>query len=414
VTNVYSKMRLSIAVLAIYCGLPTTASEKHSFWTVQRKGANCFNALPPSEHLFKAAHEQRIAFMRLACDKWPAEKRDFLLGSADHYEGLSCADYAQLREVLDIAYTNGIPVILTFLSLPGSRWSQNNDNIDDLRIWQEERFQEQAIEFWKDLAVAVKDHPAVVAYNILNEPHPERITQSGEYDTINFDEWYKEIENSCADLNRFYQRVCQAIREVDSETSIIVDTGLYATPWAIEYLSPLSGIPHVLYSFHMYEPYGYTTGWLNQGRLSYPGEIPVSCDDNQPQEVVASTPSEYWDIAKIESFFAPVHSWQKRHAIPAHQILVGEFGCNRLMKGAETYLQDVIAVCNEAGWHWAFYEFKADDWDGMDYELGTIPTWRYYEVLEAGGDLEALRTNTYVISRMLNINDRVHNEQSNE
>ena len=49
-------------------------------------------------------------------------------------------------------HKEGIHVIITMLSLPGSRWSQNNHDKDDLRIWKEEKFQKQAALFWKDLA----------------------------------------------------------------------------------------------------------------------------------------------------------------------------------------------------------------------------------------------------------------------
>ena len=63
-------------------------------------------------------------------------------------------------------------VVLTMLSLP-DRWRQFNNNKNDDRIWEEEKYQEQASQFWKDLALELKDHPAVVGYNIINEPHPE-------------------------------------------------------------------------------------------------------------------------------------------------------------------------------------------------------------------------------------------------
>jgi endoglucanase len=68
-----------------------------------------------------------------------------------------------------------MPVVITMLSLPGSRWKQNNNDQDDLRIWNEKDYQRQAAVFWQELALKLKDHSAVVGYNILNEPHPERL-----------------------------------------------------------------------------------------------------------------------------------------------------------------------------------------------------------------------------------------------
>ncbi|MBP7826219.1 MAG: hypothetical protein KA236_06690 [Verrucomicrobia bacterium] len=36
-------------------------------------------------------------------------------------------------------------------------------------------------------------------------------------------------------------------------------------------------------------------------------------------------------------------------------------------------------------WHWAFYGFREDEWDAMDYECGTekLP-WSYWKAVEAG------------------------------
>ncbi|MBT3784649.1 glycosyl hydrolase, partial [bacterium] len=38
------------------------------------------------------------------------------------------------------------------------------------------------------------------------------------------------------------------------------------------------------------------------------------------------------------------------------------------------YIKDLVSVLKEYGWHRAFYSFREEEWDGMDYELGTGPT----------------------------------------
>lgn len=50
--------------------------------------------------------------------------------------------------------------------------------------------------------------------------------------------------------------------------------------------------------------------------------------------------------------------------------MAAEFGCDRGAAGAREYLQDVVTALNHHGWHWAFYSFREDAWDRMDYELG--------------------------------------------
>ena len=93
--------------------------------------------------------------------------------------------------------------------------------------------EQQASQFWKGLALELKDHPAVVGYNIINEPHPETAKNNryNDFWTEDYEKWYAKVKGTTADLNRFYEKVINSIREVDKETPIILDSGLYATPW---------------------------------------------------------------------------------------------------------------------------------------------------------------------------------------
>jgi endoglucanase len=165
--------------------LPDTARNKINYWNVQRKGANYFNQ-NPSSTWFTAAKLTGVQFARLATDKWPSEKRDFLIGNANSFKEIPSADFETLKNTLDESEKNDVKVVLTLLSLPGSRWKQNNQGEDDLRIWQQNEYRQQAILFWKSLAKKLKDHPAIVGYNILNEPHPERLFAIHDYRQINF------------------------------------------------------------------------------------------------------------------------------------------------------------------------------------------------------------------------------------
>ena len=66
-----------------------------------------------------------------------------------------------------------------------------------------------------------------------------------------------------------------------------------------------------------------------------------------------------------------VIKFQQKHNIPNNKILVGEFGAHRTTKGIENYFSDLIDIFNKNKWHYAFYSFREDNWDGMDYELGS-------------------------------------------
>lgn len=337
-------------------------SEKISFWNKTQKGANIFNSQIILEDLI-AAKAYGISFIRLAPDKFPSQAKDFLIGDTDHYVGLIQEDYDHLEMILDTCAQANLPVVLTMLSLPGSRWKQNNKDQDDLQLWQNKHLQKAAAKFWQDLASKLHNHPAIIGYNILNEPHLERLYNTTE--THIYDVNQEVVQQQLFD---FYQLIISNIRAVDKVTPIILDSSAYASPKTFQQLK-IHADPNILYSFHMYEPYEYTTYKINQGLYKYPGLVQGS----------------YWDKNALKRYMEEVINFQKINKIPNNHILVGEFGGDRRSKGLSQYFQDLIDLFQEQGWHFAFYAFREDGWDGMDYELGDrkLPA-SYWQALEKG------------------------------
>ncbi|WP_254664350.1 glycoside hydrolase family 5 protein [Lysinibacillus fusiformis] len=362
---------------------------QNDFWNEQRKGTNFMNSTSLPEN-YEEANEFNIEFIRLAPDKWAKERdflfdakpdantnKDFLIGNADQYEGVVENDFKMLKEDLDAAYARGSKVVLTVLSLPGNRWRQFNNYENDDRIWQDFKYHEQAALFWKDLAVRLKEHPAVVGYNVINEPHPETATGFNDFWTEDYDKWYNKVENTPADLNRLYGTIVDSIRSVDADTPIILDSGLFATPWAINYLKPIED-NNVLYAFHMYEPYEMTSQNRKKGfTYTYPGKVKVGNDQKE----------KIFDKTSLKDFLEPVAEWAEKHNIPNNRIIAEEFGINRMVDGADQYIKDLIDIFNDYGWHWAFYAFREDTWNGMDFELGNKPVKEAYWDAQANGEL---------------------------
>lgn len=349
------------------------ANPKLAFWDEQRKGANGGGEDATAEW-FEAARSVGIEYIRLSPTSMESESRDFLLGDADHFFGIPKGDLAQLIEVLDRADDAGIKIVLTTFSLPGRRWRQHNDRQFDFRLWNDHAFQDQAMAFWQELAFELKKHPAIVGYNIVNEPHPEREAGFEAGKTDGFEEWLAKNEGGVADLNRFYVRMVAAIRSVDPVTPIMVDSRFHANPAGFATLKPIDDAA-ILYSFHCYEPWNYTTFRVNKGRFAYPDRMPTGGGDETGQ----------WTIDDLSSRLNPVAEWAKRKGVPANRIHFAEMGCDRKVEGAQQYLADLISLANEASWHWAFYSFRASGWDGMNYELGTEKlNWKQWEAIEAG------------------------------
>lgn len=348
-----------LLLLALPGGRVAADNPKLAFWSVPRHGANQFNQRP-DDAWFAAAAALGVDFVRLVPDKWSGEGVDFLIGDCDHFTALVPADLARLRSALDAAEAHHVKIVLGLLSLPGCRWENFRDHRDDPRLWHDEAFQDQAAACWRQLAAALKDHPAIVGYDLLNEPHPERGDGLKRAGGDAFDRWLAAHRGTTADLNAFYRRMLAAIRAVDPATPILLEGYGYGSVDGLAALAPVDD-PAVLYSLHFYEPWQFTTRAVNAGRYRYP--------DCMSSDWAA--PGRPWTRADLRALLQPVAAWTIRHGIDRRRIVAAEFGCARQVEGAQAYLADVVRTLDEFGWHWAFYAFREDGWDEMDYELGT-------------------------------------------
>lgn len=263
---------------------PLNAADLIDFWSTPRHGGNSFNRLPPDQAYFDALKGYGASWVRLSYDKWRPARRDFLLGDADDYQGLVEADLKQLVAVLDRAHAAGLKVVITPLSLPGMRWAQNNHGQFDDRLWQDKRFWEQSARFWRDLARALKDHPAIAAYNLVNEPAPEKQGGLVEHaDPGQMKRWYAQHKGSARDLPALYRELLAAVREADSKTPVMLDAGWYAAADAFNYWPEALDDPRVLYSVHMYEPYAATSApnLAREHPYRYPGAVPFAGQTQQ-------------------------------------------------------------------------------------------------------------------------------------
>lgn len=372
---------LSIFIFLVGCSKnikPTTLNTSAAdYFSVQRFGANFFNEDETLER-FMAAKKLGLDFIRLTPSKWPslrpgAKIGEFLIGDQRQYEGLYKKDLDKLLRVLDMVHQSGLKVVLTFLNVPGRMWRQHHNDKPDCRLWSDFTYHDQTADFMTDLSIAISHHPAVVAINPLNEPEPEHCANKTPdwAKPAAYAQWHRDITGSPSDLNILYEKIHQKIRKFNRTISIVLDSSFYATPAALPLLNPLSD-DNVLYSFHMYEPYLYT--FQKDQRLSYPGISPVG---------EKGAVSQFWDQAAFKKLFGAVKIWQTMNNIPNHRVMVGEFGIDRLAKGAVNYLRDLIDIFNQHSWHWAFYAFREHNFAKMDYEMGDqAPGFKYWQAIK--------------------------------
>ncbi len=332
------------------------------FWEQkQRMGANSFNNKPPSQEYFDSFANYGGEWIRLSWTKWQsASGKAFLIGDPSNYTGLVQEDVTVLQDVVSRARTSNVKLVFTPLTLPGSVWSQhNNDAIDD-RLYGDKNYWEQSALFWRDLASIFKNDSTVIAYNIINEPTPER--PSG-YESGTQDEniqWYEQQIGTPRDLPAFYEYVVSSIRKADPETPIMIDGGFFGNPNGFDYFKGPIQDDKILYDFHMYQPWAATSMWniRNGSKLIYPGKM----------EYWGRT--ENWDAKRVAETIRQPLKWAAKHGIPPSHVVMGEFGCHRYLTWCPVYMEDVLRAADKNNMHWAFYTFRSDSWGGMDYELG--------------------------------------------
>ena len=225
-----------------------------------------------------------------------------------------------LENVLRWAEARGMKICVDLHSPPGGKRPGDRQ----MHMFFEEKYADAFVETWKRIAARFKGHPAIYGYDLVNEPHQK--------EPAPIDYW--EIQ----------RRAAEAVRAIDPDTPIVIESNLAAAPSAFRYLSPLA-MDNVIYQIHVYKPHNYT----HQGILGNPlGAV-------WPDSAKGRT------IDLLRRTLEPVRAFQKRHHA---RIYVGEFSAASYAPGAENYLRDAISLFEEYGWDWTYHAFReADVWN---------------------------------------------------
>jgi endoglucanase len=232
-----------------------------------------------------------------------------------------------LDKMLPVCQKAGLTVLIDLHTSPGGRTKAG-----ECRIFHERRFQESFLDWWEKIARRYKGSRVVWGYDLVNEPLEGPVGEG------------------LMDWQQLATAAARRVRSVDPAHAIIVEPEPWGGPGSIRNLSPLP-VSNVVYSVHMYEPHHFTHQGVynNPTGLSYPGVID----------------GRRWDKDQLRRVFAPVFEFQKACGV---QIYVGEFSAIRWAPddSAHRYLKDVIEICEENGWDWAYHAFR--EWNGWSVE----------------------------------------------
>lgn len=251
-------------------------------------------------------------------DRDLAEYDRWLDGKLDH-----------LEEVFGKARKYGILFVIDLHSPPGGR-----EKGGDMYMFYDKKYADHFIEVWKRIARRFRGNPSVWAYDLVNEPVQTRPAP--------WDYW---------NLQRM---AAEAVRAIDPDTPIIIESNEWDSPVAFRYLSPLA-MDNIIYQVHMYHPGQFThqlvgNNFGEQGTVRlvrYPGQMG----------------GEFWDKEMIRKRLQAVRDFQLRHNA---RIYVGEFSAVVWAPGAADYLRDCIDIFEEYGWDWSYHAFR--EWSGWSLE----------------------------------------------
>ena len=248
----------------------------------------------------------------------------------DEYAAWIDRRLANLEDVLEWCAARDMKVCIDLHQPPGGKRGVDGRPYE-MNMFHDERWADAFVDTWRTIAKRVKGHPAIYGYDLVNEPH-----QRG---PAAFSYW---------ELQR---RAAEAVREIDPDTAIVVESNLADRAWAFRYLSPLA-MDNVIYECHMYEPSVYT----HQGIFG-----PPPGDGGTLVPWPGRFRGQDWNQETIRRELEPVLEFQRRHQC---RIYVGEFSAAAWAPGAENYLRDCISIFDEYGWDWTYHAFReAPVWD---------------------------------------------------
>lgn len=263
----------------------------------------------------------------------------------------------RLRQSLTEISHYGMKTIITVVDLPGSPFFSLGDDVA-MPFWDSRDLRMRATKFWGLLAKHLIDlRHLIMGYDLINEPYTPEDREVGYFD---------ETPMAHMDtLNDFYRETVHEIRQHDNDTAIILKCTWFAVPFAMGILQPIPDA-NIKYSFHCYLPPHLT---LRREKhfpdRKYPGALPKDVNDDLSGKVVIDKPY----LRQLLCDY--VVSWQEKHSIPSTQILVAEFGICREVPGAQCYLADLVDLFTECGWSWLLFSYRDEEWDALDYELGS-------------------------------------------
>jgi endoglycosylceramidase len=194
--------------------------------------------------------------------------------------------------------------------------------------------QDAYVEAWKVVAERFRDHPAVIGYDMMNEPHP-----GSRFDALEALGLRPNKTSPSPGFDRdylapFYQRVIDGIRAVDEDAWLFFESRYGApgngSPSFLPALDdPRSGEDRLVYAPHLYSVSAEASGKYVESDATVP----------------------LWEMNRaleLETLRAP--------------LVMGEWGFDLGMVNAERYMRDVLDMADRSLSGWAYWSYDRGSW----------------------------------------------------
>jgi hypothetical protein len=226
--------------------------------------------------------------------------------------------FAYLAKALDLAHKYGLKVILDLHAAPGAQnYDWHSDSNGKALFWSKKEFRRRAILLWERVIDRFKEKPALLGYDVINEP-----VLAGA---------------DIAILKDFYKEALRSIKTIDRTHEIFLEGDNWGQN--IDFLKDLIE-DRVTVSIHTYLPLNFTFNF--RPFYKFPGNI----------EGVK------WDKDRMRKYILPYYKFAVRNKV---KIFVGEFGINWRggFWGELDWLKSILGVFEEFGFGYTYWTYKA-------------------------------------------------------
>ena len=277
-----------------------------------------------------------------------------------------------LTNGIDLALKHHLRVVVDLHIIRAHHFNSASNKL----LFTSEEAQQGLINLWYQLSDVLKKYSNdYVAYEFMNEPVAD-----------DHEQW-----------NIVVEKVHKALREVEPQRTLVIDSNRWQSYDTIEFLRVPEGDKNIILSFHYYNPMvltHYKAPWASigkyKGKINYPG-IMVSQEDYDaaPEEVkreLKQYTTQVWNKDKIREDFKDAIASAKKYGL---QLFCGEWGVYEPVERELAYrwYKDMLEIFDEFDIAWTTWCYDGDFgfWDQRTEDYKDKPL---VDLLMSGKGLE--------------------------